>query len=133
MAEMAAVPGVADNGPANALPTARPTLTSPLLKSVPVPAMGSAVAISRAATCGAVRPGLAAHTRAAAAETMGVANDVPSGVTQQFPSVQGVARVRTPTPGAAMSTQGPRRENLARVSSVPSTAATDSTPSYAAG
>src|SRR5882762_1761591 len=110
---MAAVPGAADSGPARALPTARPTLISPLLKSVPVPGTASAVAINRAATCGAVRPGLAAHTRAAAAETMGVANEVPSGVTQQFPSAQGVASVSTPTPGAAMSTQGPRRENLA--------------------
>src|SRR5437588_5710149 len=131
--DIVAVPGAAASGPTGAPLTARPTSTSPLLKSVPVPAIRSAVLISRAATCGAVSPGLAAHTRAAAAETMGVAKEVPSGVTQQFPSLHGVASVSTPTPGAAMSTQGPRRENLASVSSEPSTAATDSTPLKAAG
>ena len=131
--EIDTTPGAGCNGPARALPTARPTLSAPLLNSDPVPGTASAVLISRAATCSALRPGLTAHTRAAAAETIGVANDVPSGVTQQFPSRHGVARVRTPTPGAAMSTHGPRRENLARVSSAPSMAATDSTPSKLAG
>src|SRR2546421_9535210 len=112
--------------------TARATLTRPLLKSVPVPGTGSAVERMRATTCLADRPGLAAITRAAVAEMIGVANDVPSGVTQQFPSLQFVARVRTPTPGAAMLTQGPRRENEARLSSL-STAATDTTPGRADG
>src|SRR5437763_24262 len=73
----------------------------------PVPGMASAVLVNRAATCWAVIPGFTAHTRAAEADTIGVANEVPSGVTQQFPSPHGVARVRTPTPGAAMSTHGP--------------------------
>ena len=129
MAEIDATPGEVAIGAAMAPLTARPTSISPLLKSVPVPAIWSAVDISRWATCGAVRAGLAAHTRAAAADTIGVANDVPSGVTQQLPSAQGVASVSTPTPGAAMSTHGPWQENLASVSSEPSTAATDSTPS----
>src|SRR5688500_8180809 len=115
------------------LPTARPTSRRPLEKSVPVPGTLAAVLVSTAATSSAVIPGWAAITRAAAAETSGVANEVPSGVTQQFPSAQGVASVRTPTPGAAMSIQGPRREKLASVSSRPSTAATARTPGKAAG
>src|SRR5215210_1849324 len=94
-------------GIAAAPDTARATLSCPLEKSVPVPGTESAVLISRADTCWGVSPGLVAHTRAAAAETIGVENDVPSGVTQQSPLAQGVARVRTPTPGAAMSTHGP--------------------------
>ena|SRR5437763_8966099 len=102
-----ATPGAAARGAVPAPVTARPTSISPLLKLVPVPGMASAVLVNRAATCWAVIPGFTAHTRAAEADTIGVANEVPSGVTQQFPSPHGVARVRTPTPGAAMSTHGP--------------------------
>src|SRR5213080_3040312 len=98
---------MACSGPAAEPATARPTLISPLLKLTPVPGTDWAVLMSRAATCWAVIPGFFAQTRAAAAETMGVAKEVPSGVTQQLPSPHGVASVRTPTPGAAMSTQVP--------------------------
>src|SRR2546429_240973 len=91
------------------------------------------VGVAASPTIGRLRARLPVDPRKVAAETMGVAKEGRSGVPQQFPSLHGVASVSTPTPGAAMSTQGPRRENLASVSSEPSTAATDSTPLKAAG
>src|SRR5438445_12540282 len=94
--DIEAVPGAAASGPTGAPLTARPTSTSPLLKSVPVPAIRSAVLSSRAATCGAVSTGFAAHNRPAAAETIGDAKEVPSGVPQQFSSQHSQDNVRTP-------------------------------------
>src|SRR5581483_9608650 len=84
-----------DQSPTASDPSARPTSRTPYPSSsfrVPSP---DAVRSSSRTTWGALSPGSAAQTRAAAAATRGAAKDVPSG------------------PGAAIDTQGPVFEKSA--------------------